>query len=134
VDYSANSYVGNGGPPAGIQSSLSQTGPNSFNGSFRAYKDNYGNYDEVQFSNIERFYVVGTSANDFILGASGNDTLIGNGGNDLLEAGAGNDTINGDLGNDDIRGGDGNDTINAGLGNWDRADGGNGNDLLIVDY
>ncbi|MBW4491206.1 MAG: hypothetical protein KME12_25900 [Trichocoleus desertorum ATA4-8-CV12] len=134
VDYSANSYVGNGGPPAGIQSYLSQTGPNSFNGSVRAYKDNYGNYDEVQFSNIERFYVVGTNANDVILGASGNDTLIGNGGNDILDAGSGNDTINGGFGNDDIRAGDGNDTINAGLGNADRADGGNGNDLLLVDY
>jgi Ca2+-binding RTX toxin-like protein len=134
VDYSTNSYTSNGGPPAGIQSYLSQTGPNSFNGSFRAYKDSYGNYDEVRFSNIERFYVVGTNANDFILSGSGNDTLIGNAGNDILDAGAGNDIINGGSGDDDIRAGDGNDTINAGLGNFDRVDGGNGSDLLIIDY
>ncbi|WP_399313550.1 hypothetical protein [Trichocoleus sp. FACHB-262] len=42
--------------------------------------------------------------------------------------------MNGGLGNDDIRAGEGDDTINAGLGNADRADGSNGNDMLIVDY
>ncbi|MEP0873379.1 hypothetical protein NDA01_26825 [Trichocoleus desertorum AS-A10] len=134
VDYSANSYVGNGGPPAGIQNYLSQTGPNSFNGSFRAYKDNYGNYDEVSFSNIERFYVVGTNANDVILGAGGDDTLIGNAGNDILDAGAGNDTLSGGAGNDELKAGEGNDTLNAGTGSWDRVDGGAGQDLLVVDY
>ncbi|MFN5871700.1 MAG: sodium:calcium exchanger, partial [Aphanizomenon sp.] len=47
---------------------------------------------------------------------------------------AGNDTIIGTTSNDFIYGLAGNDTINTGLGDSDFADGGAGDDLLIVDY
>ncbi|MDB9438341.1 hypothetical protein PN450_16395, partial [Dolichospermum lemmermannii CS-548] len=47
---------------------------------------------------------------------------------------AGNDTIIGTTGNDFIYGLAGNDTINTGLGDSDFADGGAGDDLLIINY
>ncbi|MBD2355773.1 hypothetical protein H6G41_14280 [Tolypothrix sp. FACHB-123] len=59
-----------------------------------------------------------------------------------ITTGSGNDTINQPTtvdsaiyrGNQTFNTGAGNDTINLGLGTDDRADGGTGNDLLIVDY
>lgn len=118
VDYSRNPYTNANGSflPAGIQSHLNSFNGDSFNGSFRAVKDNTGQTDEINFNSIERFHVIGTNAGDSIAGGNRNDFLAGRGGNDM------------------VWGGDGNDTLNGGSGNFDQVDGGLGTDLLIVDY
>ncbi|MBA4447162.1 calcium-binding protein, partial [Cylindrospermopsis raciborskii CS-506_C] len=104
LDYSSNTYTGN---QAGITSSIS--GSNSFNGYYRAYTyygaswDNI--YDQVSFSNIERFQITGTVAGDNITTGSGNDIINGGDGNDTISGGSGDDTINGGDGDDTISGG-----------------------------
>ncbi|MGJ5632634.1 beta strand repeat-containing protein [Nostoc sp. CALU 1950] len=47
--------------------------------------------NQVNYKNIERLNVLGTSYNDRIVGNSGKDTLSGGVGNDTLTGGAGND-------------------------------------------
>jgi Ca2+-binding RTX toxin-like protein len=120
VDYSSNTYTGTS-PSAGIDTSIYSNGAGGFNGYFRAYRNTSFERDEVDFSNIERFQITGTGANDYIFTGDNNDTLNG---------GAGNDTLNGDLGNDSINGGADNDNITGGLGN-DTIDGGTGTDTLV---
>ena len=66
IDYSSNPFTG-AGYAAGITSSISSNGSGGFNGSYYAYySDIYYAYDEVDFSNIERFQITGTKANDNI--------------------------------------------------------------------
>jgi Ca2+-binding RTX toxin-like protein len=105
LDYSSNNYTGS---RAGITSSIS--GSNSFNGYYLAYTyyiNSWDNiYDQVSFSNIERFQITGTVAGDNITTGSGNDIINGGDGNDTISGGSGDDTING---------GDGSDTINRHL-------------------
>ncbi|AFY48168.1 Ca2+-binding protein, RTX toxin [Nostoc sp. PCC 7524] len=82
-------------------------------------------FDQVTFSNVERFRITGTSQDDQIIGGNRQDTLIGNGGNDSIFANGGNDQLSGGDGDDTLIGGRGSDTLN----------GGDGNDILIgVDY
>ncbi|NCR33943.1 MAG: calcium-binding protein, partial [Microcystis aeruginosa L211-101] len=81
VDYSGNT--------SGIYSSLSPTGTGGFNGYF-ATNDAV---DQVNFNNIERFQITGTSADDSIYTGSGNDTVNGGVGNDSIYAGSGDDII-----------------------------------------
>jgi len=69
-----------------------------------------------------------------IQGTANNDTLTGTASNDNINGADGNDSLRGLEGNDILYGEAGNDTVNAGLGNSDNADGGTGDDLLIVDY
>ncbi|HEY9693663.1 MAG TPA: hypothetical protein V6D15_15775 [Oculatellaceae cyanobacterium] len=120
IDYSnvtpANGYY------SGISTSFSNSDRSS--GEIRTY--NGANFDltNVDFSNIERFNIIGTSGNDQLYGAALADTLSGGAGNDTLEAGAANDSLNGDTGNDYLNGATGNDTIN----------GGTGTDTLALDY
>ncbi|PSF27587.1 hypothetical protein C7H19_24960, partial [Aphanothece hegewaldii CCALA 016] len=120
VDYSSNTYTGNP-PQAGIGTSIYSNGAGGFNGSYGAYYNSSYNSDSVSFSNIERFSITGTSANDNITTGTGNDIINGGDGNDIINGGDGNDTING---------GDGNDTITGGAG-INIIDGGAGTDTLI---
>ncbi len=119
VDYSANTYKGV--YPSGIK----------MNGGIFAWREPSptGAYaDSVHFTNIERFYIIGTYANDSLSGLDYGDTLIG---------GVGNDIINGNAGNNTLDGGDGKDTIYAGnhYGNGnDFIDGGSGDDIIYADW
>ncbi|MBG0744950.1 MAG: calcium-binding protein, partial [Cylindrospermopsis raciborskii KL1] len=137
VDYSSNTYTGSTRRPAGISSSINSSG----NGSYTAYyADGSSYYDQVSFSNVERFQITGTETGDNITTGSGNDIINGGDGNDVISAGAGNDTINGGNGSDTISGGDGNDVINGvnwnsstpGSSEVDTLTGGQGNDRFIL--
>jgi Ca2+-binding RTX toxin-like protein len=68
VDYSSNTYTGEN---AGIVSSP---------GYFKAFYDSNSNYDYVQHSNIERFQITGTIADDWIDIGWNTNTLKVNGG------------------------------------------------------
>lgn len=78
--------------------------------------------DDVQFTNIERLNVIGSSGNDIIIGT---DTVI-----DTLFL----DRISGDRsqasGSDELHGADGDDYLYGRTGN-DTIDGGDGNDVLV---
>jgi Ca2+-binding RTX toxin-like protein len=78
---------------------LLSNGSGGFNGYFSAYY-NSSTYDQVNFSNIERFQITGTQVNDTISAGGGNDVLKGGSGDDTLNAGSGNDSIDGGDGND----------------------------------
>lgn len=86
--------------------------------------------DDIFFSRIEHFTVIGTSKDDSIrIFAIGNDVINAGAGNDTIKVGAGDDNINGGAGNDTIDGGSGNDTLLGGSGD-DILIGGSGNDVL----
>ncbi len=86
--------------------------------------------DDIFFSRIEHFTVIGTSKDDSITTyAIGNDVINAGAGNDSIKAGAGDDNINGGAGNDTIDGDSGNDTLLGGNGE-DILMGGSGNDVL----
>jgi Ca2+-binding RTX toxin-like protein len=74
VDYSGNTSG------YGIYSSLSPTGTGGFNGYFYT---NDG-VDRVDYTNIERFQITGTSGDDNIIVGSGDDTVNGGDGIDFL--------------------------------------------------
>ena len=91
------------------------------------------------FANIEN--VVGSSHSDVIIGsnvaneiwgANGFDVIYGLSGNDILRGANGNDTLIGGIGADIMFGGAGNDIIYAD-GDDIELNGGDGNDLLILD-
>ncbi|PSF38746.1 hypothetical protein C7H19_04385 [Aphanothece hegewaldii CCALA 016] len=122
VDYSNNNYTGSS-PQSGITSSISSNGTGGFNGSYTAYySNNVNNFDSVNFSNIERFSIMGTAANDNIITGDGNDTLVGGLRNDNLNAAGGNDTLIGVAQN----------AVNPGFGEIDTLNGGNGSDIFIL--
>ncbi|WP_404783507.1 Calx-beta domain-containing protein [Altericista sp. CCNU0014] len=122
VDYSSNTYVGPG-LNAGVSSSVSSNGTGGSNGSYFAYRaSDYGNYDQVNFSNIERFEITGTVANDTLTTGAGNDIIIG---------GAGNDTVNAQGGNDRLIGVN-QKAITPGLGEIDTLNGGTGSDIYVI--
>jgi len=56
--------------------------------------------DRVEFTNIQRLYIIGTSQNDTLFGGSYGDVLLTGAGNDTIYGGFGNDIINADDGND----------------------------------
>ena len=76
-------------------------------------------------------FFVGGDGNDTVDGGDGNDTFEGGAGDDELTGGAGDDKIVGGLGEDLLYGGTGNDTIVVGQG--DQAEGGDGDDLFVVE-
>lgn len=65
-------------------------------------------------------------------GFSGDDLLRGGQGDDTIYGGLGRDFIYGDEGNDVLIGGDGDDILYTGEGKYNLLQGGNGNDLLVV--
>lgn len=108
--------------------------------------------DGVSVANVERLEVYGGTAtdllnggvyNDFLDGGDGDDVMLGKGGNDVIVGGAGSDVIDGGEGddvlvsgadtlNDIVYGGAGNDQINGHAG--DTLRGGEGRDLLEIDF
>ena len=135
MDYSGNTSG------YGIYSSLSPTGTGGFNGYF-ATNDGV---DRVDYTNIERFQITGTSGDDNIIVGSGDDTVNGGDGIDFLTddfsastsdltfnptgtsitnierfnltTGSGNDSITlTGIYNDTLTTGTGDDTINPGRG------------------
>ncbi|MBD1212027.1 MAG: sodium:calcium exchanger [Dolichospermum circinale Clear-D4] len=128
LDYSSNNY-------SGVQSY-------SYYGYYYKYLAYYNSssYDQVTYSNIERFQITGTAVDDSIYTGSGNDNIAGGLGDDYISGGDGNDTINGGAGNDTINAGDGNDNIDGvngasltpGLGEKDTLTGGTGSDRFIL--
>ncbi len=74
--------------------------PATGSGSFYAY--NGGVYDQVNYSNIEKFNLTGTAFADDIRGGADNDILNGGGGNDSITAGGGVDIIDGGAGIDAV--------------------------------
>lgn len=75
--------------------------------------------------------IQGLAGNDTLIGGEGNDTLEGGEGNDTLRGGAGNDSLDGGIGTNFLDGGDGNDSLKNHLGT---VDGGEGYDVLAVDF
>lgn len=89
--------------------------------------------------------------NDTISGLEGNDTLLGLGGNDELRGGEGNDSLDGGQGVDTLLGGAGDDVLNGSIIEYspqsdsvlgtdsdgvlagDRLEGGQGNDIYVID-
>jgi Ca2+-binding RTX toxin-like protein len=70
----------------------------------------------VNYSNIEKFNITGTTQADNLIGGNLDDILIGGDGNDTFTGGSGNDTIQGGNGNDTITGGTGADSLVGGRG------------------
>ncbi|PSF36310.1 hypothetical protein C7H19_13985, partial [Aphanothece hegewaldii CCALA 016] len=99
LDYSSNTYTETN-PLSGIDTNIYSNGAGGFNGAYGAYYDSIYNYDSVNFSNIERFSITGTSANDKITTGDDNDTINGGAGNDTINAGLGISVIDGGSGND----------------------------------
>ncbi len=122
VDYSSNLYAGNATYSGGIGSSINPNGFGGWNGYFYAYSRNDGDYDNVTFSNIERFQITGTNFNDSLNTGDGDDIITG---------GMGNDTLNVRNGNDILIGVDPN-SSNPGRGEVDSFTGGLGRDRFIL--
>jgi len=76
--------------------------------------------------------IVGSSAADSISGGGGNDLIFGSTGSDTLSGGNGNDYLDGgvDVAADSLSGGANNDTII--IRTADNADGGTGDDVLVL--
>jgi Ca2+-binding RTX toxin-like protein len=74
LNYSSNTYTGTS-PQAGISSNVYNNGNGGFDGYYFAYYNTSYNSDQVNFSNIERFQITGTSANDTIVTGDGDDTI-----------------------------------------------------------
>jgi Ca2+-binding RTX toxin-like protein len=110
IDYSYNTYTGIE-PPSGITRSIDGAGKEFF----EAYDSN-NTSTAVFFSNIERFQITGTSANDNIYTGNGNDTIDGGAGNDTIDGLGGNDYLTGGTGKDSLTGGSGADTLIGGAG------------------
>ena len=83
-------------------------------------------------ANVERLYYNG-SGNFNATGNALDNDIYGGDGNDTINGGAGSDALYGGKGNDSVLGGDGDDALYVGTGANDVADGGAGNDMLILD-
>ncbi|MYM68112.1 hypothetical protein GTP45_14905 [Pseudoduganella sp. FT55W] len=84
-------------------------------------------------ANVEHLKFNGTGTATFnAAGNAGANQIDGGANNDTLNGGAGNDTLKGSAGNDSLLGGDGDDVLMAGVGAADVADGGAGDDTLVV--
>ncbi|MCZ8222503.1 MAG: M10 family metallopeptidase C-terminal domain-containing protein [Microcystis sp. LE19-84.1B] len=81
IDYSSNSY-------AGISSNYSGNG----SGYFKAFY-NFSSYDQVSYSNTERFQIKGTNFNDSISTGDGSDSINPGLGIDTVNGGNGTDTL-----------------------------------------
>ena len=61
-----------------------------------------GQLDQVNFTNIERLYLTGTSKADTVFGGQSADRIYTNGGDDVVIAGRGADDVHTDTGNDRV--------------------------------
>ncbi|HKQ95382.1 MAG TPA: calcium-binding protein [Aestuariivirgaceae bacterium] len=84
---------------------------------FTGYRYGVAGIGDSYAYNIERVYVTGGSAADYLLGLAGHDALVGGGGNDTLDGQAGNDSLLGGAGADFLFGGSGVDWLDGGSGN-----------------
>ena len=90
-------------------------------------------YDSVRYTNIESLSFKGGRQDDIVSGASGRDIIDGGLGNDTLDGGSsGQDLLFGNDGDDTLIVNDLGDTNGGNLA--DTVIGGNGDDLLRVDY
>ncbi|MFM6306823.1 MAG: calcium-binding protein, partial [Dolichospermum sp.] len=124
VDYSGNTYAGTTTYPAGMGSSIYWNG-GAWNGNFGAYINSSGNFDRVDFSNIERFQITGTNANDTITTGGGNDIITGVNPNSSTPG-------KGEI--DSLTGGAGSDKFILGDVNWIGYDDGNTTNAGTSDY
>jgi Ca2+-binding RTX toxin-like protein len=81
------------------------------------------NVDKLEFKGSGKFSGTGNALDNDIYGGAGDDTINGMGGSDALY---------GNEGNDSVLGGDGDDAIDVGTGTADVADGGAGDDTLVL--
>ena len=101
VDYSSNTYSSTDpNLPSGLATeALIAQYDGSFSG--RIYANNSAtSYDEILFTNIERFRITGTNSRDIFESGFGADTLTGLGGDDLFFYVGKGDSINGGTGID----------------------------------
>jgi len=70
---------------------------------------------------------------DAIVGDGADNLLAGTGGDDVIVGGLGHDTLVGGGGVDALQGGSGDDRFSVGDDGFRKIDGGNGNDMLLVD-
>ncbi|WP_158269563.1 Calx-beta domain-containing protein, partial [Microcystis sp. 0824] len=124
VNYSSNTYAGTTTYPAGMNSSIYQSG-GAWSGSFSAYINSSGNTDYVDFSNIERFQITGTNANDTITTGGGNDIITGVNPNSSTPG-------KGEI--DSLTGGAGSDRFILGDATWIGYDDGNTTNAGTSDY
>ncbi|MCZ8026463.1 MAG: hypothetical protein O9332_13880, partial [Microcystis sp. LE19-10.1B] len=124
VNYSSNTYAGTTTFPAGIGSSIFESG-GAWSGSFSAYTNSSGNSDSVSFSNIERFQITGTNANDTITTGGGNDIITGVNPNSSTPG-------KGEI--DSLTGGAGSDRFILGDATWIGYDDGNTTNAGTSDY
>ncbi|MDB9428170.1 Calx-beta domain-containing protein [Microcystis aeruginosa CS-555/01A07] len=124
IDYSSNTYAGTTTFPAGISSSIFESG-GAWSGSFSAYTNSSGNFDRVDFSNIERFQITGTNANDTITTGGGNDIITGVNPNSSTPG-------KGEI--DSLTGGAGSDRFILGDATWIGYDDGNTTNAGTSDY
>ncbi len=124
VNYSSNTYAGTTTFPAGISSSIFESG-GAWSGSFSAYTNSSGNFDRVDFSNIERFQITGTNANDTITTGGGNDIITGVNPNSSTPG-------KGEI--DSLTGGAGSDRFILGDATWIGYDDGNTTNAGTSDY
>lgn len=92
-----------------------------------------GTLGDISFSNIERFNIFTSSADDSLLLGAGNDTIQAGTGENTIDAGAGDDSIY-YTGTDSIHGGDGDDLIgmNLSLAGSSTVYGDDGNDTILA--
>ncbi|MFB2808016.1 hypothetical protein, partial [Microcystis sp. BLCC-F209] len=124
IDYSSNTYAGTTTFSAGIGSSIYWSG-GAWSGSFSAYTNSSGNFDRVDFSNIERFQITGTNANDTITTGGGNDIITGVNPNSSTPG-------KGEI--DSLTGGAGSDRFILGDATWIGYDDGNTTNAGTSDY
>jgi Ca2+-binding RTX toxin-like protein len=100
ADYSGNDNSGASSSAQGISSGVDLV---NGNGNFFAFKGGgTTDFDQVQYSSIERFNITGTQYNDNIQGGNNNDTLLGGNGDDTLSGFQGVDSLDGGAGNDRV--------------------------------
>ncbi|GAL95306.1 alkaline phosphatase [Microcystis aeruginosa NIES-44] len=124
VNYSSNTYAGTTTYKAGISSSI-YLSSGDWSGSFSANTNSSGNYDYLSFSNIEKFQITGTNADDTITTGGGNDIITGVNPNSSTPG-------KGEI--DSLTGGAGSDKFILGDATWIGYDDGNTTNAGINDY
>lgn len=132
LDYSgAILSDGSTGVNGGVDSSF---GSDRKSGSF-SRKLGSGIRDGVDFSNIERLKVIGTSKKDSIVGGDGDDVILSGDGDDFISGHLGSNTIKADDGNDFVvdQSNFAEDGFSGGSNSLIDLDGGRGVDTLRID-